>query len=94
MKWVKCGVMPNPKFRVKRPVAVRLERYKDGWLAGSPWLDDCGQGDTQFEAMIDLMSSLTELYELYDRAELGAHLDRNFARLKTYIEPRIMKGMP
>lgn len=86
-KWVKCGAMPNRKFRVKRPVSVFVYRADGEYLAVTYWLNDWGTGDSASEAMLGLMWSLTDKLEIFEGQRLGRYLQKIQARIKTYIGP-------
>ena len=88
VKWVKCGAMPNPKYRVLRPISLRLSKYDDGWIAESYWLNDWGWGQSQSEAMLDFMRALPGQYEVLSSNDIAPYLTVILKRIKTYIEPR------
>lgn len=80
--------MPNPGFRVIRPVRVKLYREGDGWAAESRSLGEWGWGTSVSDALLDLMAGIADAYALMDGAKLSRHLERQLERIKRYIEPR------
>jgi hypothetical protein len=80
----------DQRLRFTRPLAVRLYREGDLYVAYSPDLEEFGTGDNLSLSLDDLSKTIAEsffsLEEMKER--LGSDLQRQLGRLREFVEVR------
>ena len=88
---VRVVALPFAGWTLRRPLELMVEEDCEGWLlASSNDLMVHGDGTTVWDAVLDFLQCLAELYEIVEEsAAAGDRFDREqLAYLQTYIEPK------
>lgn len=86
---INLGTLFDGRFRVQKPIPVKLDRSGEGVSAIWDEIDEFGHADSASVATVELARTLVELYSTLEREQmnLGADLERVWASLKEHIEP-------
>ena len=78
----------DPRLKLKRPIAIALERENEFYIASCNEFEEFGYGYDPTQAIDDLRQTLAELYWTLkeDQDRLSPHLARLWNRLQRVIE--------